>query len=46
MQNCANIVKSNKKTKLVVVDASAGGDEFISSILAHTAMTLEQVWQK
>jgi aspartate kinase len=45
MQNCANIVKSNNKTKLVVVSASAGVTNLLVDI-AHTAMTTEQVLAK
>ena len=45
MQNCANIVKSNNKTKVVVVSASAGVTNLLVDI-AHTAMTTEQVLAK
>ena len=45
MQNCANIVKNNSNTKVVVVSASAGVTNLLVDI-AHTAMTTEQVLSK
>lgn len=45
MQNCANIVKDNSKTKVVVVSASAGVTNLLVDI-AHTAMTTEQILAK
>lgn len=45
MQNCANIVKNNPNTKIVVVSASAGVTNLLVDI-AHTAMSKEQVNQK
>jgi aspartate kinase len=45
MQNCANIVKNNLNTKVVVVSASAGVTNLLVDI-AHTAMTSDQVMAK
>ena len=45
MQNCANIVKDNVNTKVVVVSASAGVTNLLVDI-AHTAMTTEQILGK
>ena len=45
MQNCANIVKNNSNTKVVVVSASAGVTNLLVDI-AHTAMTTEQILSK
>lgn len=45
MQNCANIVKGNTSTKVVVVSASAGVTNLLVDI-AHSAMTTEQVMEK
>ena len=45
MQNCANIVKNNANTKVVVVSASAGVTNLLVDI-AHTAMPTEQVLAK
>ncbi|KXI28584.1 lysine-sensitive aspartokinase 3 [Paraglaciecola hydrolytica] len=45
MQNCANIVKDNANTKVVVVSASAGVTNLLVDI-AHTAMTTEQTSAK
>jgi aspartate kinase len=45
MQNCANIIKNNPNTKVVVVSASAGVTNLLVDI-AHTAMSKEQIKQK
>nr|WP_199271753.1 lysine-sensitive aspartokinase 3 [Paraglaciecola sp. L3A3] len=45
MQNCANIIKNNPNTRVVVVSASAGVTNLLVDI-AHTAMSKDQIKQK
>ncbi|MCF2949916.1 lysine-sensitive aspartokinase 3 [Paraglaciecola aquimarina] len=45
MQNCANIIKNNSNTRVVVVSASAGVTNLLVDI-AHTAMSKDQIKQK
>jgi aspartate kinase len=45
MQNCANIIKNNPNTKVVVVSASAGVTNLLVDI-AHNPMSKEQIKQK
>lgn len=45
MSNCANIIKSNSHTRVVVVSASAGVTNLLVDI-AHMAMSKEKIKQK
>ena len=45
MQNCANIIKNNPDTRVVVVSASAGVTNLLVDI-AHTVMSKEQLKNK
>jgi aspartate kinase len=45
MENCANIIKNNPNTKVVVVSASAGVTNLLVDI-AYTAMSKQQIKQK
>jgi len=45
MENCANIIKNNPNTKVVVVSASAGVTNLLVDI-SHTAMSKQQIKQK